>query len=425
MLHAIQQRSLCSFARLLISTCCLLVLFPVKSFATLPSLNLDEAIAKTLKQNSQLHQFNLNKSIIMAEHNLSGLKPGYDLNVDVENFAGTGEASGVSSAELTVALSSAIELGNKRASRLAVSDAKLYVHEIQRQALTLDVLGNLTRVFIDVLTTQEDSRLALEGVSLAQSLFLMVKTKADHGAASDAEVMRAKATLAQAKIRLSNFQQKMERQRMNLASFWGESDVQFGSVAGSLFTFGEVQSYESLIERVKSSPAMEVLASQVRLKEMEVNLAQSQNRADLSWQFGIKRLQESQDSSLVFGVSMPLFTGARNRGRTDSALAAREQVDAERSVFLIKLNTQLFAAYSQREQSIDVTQQLQRNVIPQLSKALKLTKEAYDRGRLKYQDWIIAQEELLRAKKQLIEAASTALINQTLIEQLTAEPLSK
>lgn len=425
MSHAIQQRNLCSFARLLISTFCLLVLFPVKSLATFPSLSLDEAIAKTLEQNPQLHQFNLNKGIIMAEHSLRGLKPGYDLNVDVENFAGTGEASGFSSAELTVALSSAIELGNKRASRLAVSDARLYIHEIQREAFTLDVLGNLTRNFIDVLATQEESRLALEGVSLAQALYSMVKTKADHGAASDAEVMRAKATLAQAKIRRSNLQRKLERQKMSLASFWGDSEVQFGRVAGSLFTFGEVQSYASLIKRVKSSPAMEVLASKIRLKETEVKLAQSQNRADLSWQLGIKRLQETQDTTLVFGISMPLFTETRNRGRTDSALAEREQIDAARSEALIKLNTQLFTAYSQRAQFIDVTHQLQRNVIPQLSEALRLTKEAYDRGRLKYQDWIASQQELLSAKKQLIEAARSALINQTLIEQLTAEPLSK
>ncbi|MCG8314176.1 MAG: TolC family protein [Pseudomonadales bacterium] len=424
MLIAIQQSGLCSFARLLLSTCCLLVLFPVTSYATLPSLSLDEAIVKTLKRNPQLHQFTLNKGVIMARHRLSGLKPTYNINIDVENFAGIGDTSGFSNTEFTVSLSSIIELGNKRASRLEVSDAELYSHEIQREVVTLDVLGDLTRYFIEVLTTQEESRLALEGVSLVQSLYVMVKNKTDVGAASDAEVMRAKAALAQANIRRSNLQRKLERQKLNLASFWGETDIEFSRVTGSLFTFGEVQSYASLFEQVKASPAMAVLASQVRLKEMEIKLARSQNRADLNWQFGVKRLQESQDSALVFGVSMPLFSEARNRARTDIALAAREQINAQRDGFLIKLNTQLFAAYSQREQAVDVTHQLQRNVIPQLSKALRLTKEAYDHGRLKYQDWITAQQELLSAKKQLIEAASSVLINQALIEQLTAEPLS-
>ncbi len=361
----------------------------------------------------------------MAERRLSGLKPGYDLNVDIENFAGTGKTNGFSSAELTVSLSSTIELENKSASRLAVSDAKLYTHEMQRKALTLDVLGNLTREFIEVLTTQEESSLALEGVTLSKSLYSMIKNKADSGAASDAEVMRAKAMLAQAKIRHSNLQRKLERQKMNLASYWGESNVQFSSVSGSLFTFGEVQSFASLFEQVKASPAMGVLASNIRLKEMEVKLAQSQNRADLRWQFGIKQLQETHDSALVFGVSMPLFKATRNRAHTDSALTAREQIDAERSASLIKLKTQLFAAYSQREQSIEETLQLKTNIIPQLTSALTLTKLAYDRGSLKYQDWITAQQELLNAKKQLIEAARTALINQALIEQLTAKPLTK
>lgn len=425
MLYAPKQRNLCSLARLLIIICCLLVLFPIKSFATLPSLSLNEAIKRTLQQNPQLHQFGFNKEVIIAERNLSDLSPGYDINIDVENFAGSGDANGFDNAELTVALSSSIELGNKRASRLAVSDAKLYTHEIQRQALTLDVLGNLTQHFIEVLTTQEESMLALEDVALSKSLHSIVKKKAERGAASDAEVMRTKAMLAQSNIRHNNLLRKLERQKMNLASYWGESYVTFGSVTGSLFNFGEAQPYAQLLEQVNASPVMQVFASQIRLKEMEVKLAQSQSQADVNWQFGIKQLQGTQDSTLVVGVSMPLFNGTRNRSRTDSALAARKQVDAERSGSLIKLNTQLFSAYSQREQSIDVTHQLQRNVIPLLTKTLTLTKAAYDSGRLKYQDWITAQQELLSAKKQLIDAASTALINQALIEQLTSEPLSK
>jgi len=55
---------------------------------------------------------------------------------------------------------------------------------------------------------------------------------------------------------------------------------------------------------------------------------------------------------------------------------------------------------------------------------LVLTQDAYEKGRYRYQDWIAAQEELLTAKQQLIEAATAAQLSQALIEQLTAEPLT-
>ena len=55
---------------------------------------------------------------------------------------------------------------------------------------------------------------------------------------------------------------------------------------------------------------------------------------------------------------------------------------------------------------------------------MDITRDAYDKGRLKYQDWIAAQQELLDAKQQRIETASAALLNQAVIEQLTATALT-
>ncbi|MCG8314313.1 MAG: TolC family protein [Pseudomonadales bacterium] len=403
----------------------LALVFPTSVFALNQPLTLNDAIAKTLTQNPQLHQFSLGDARLKAELELSGLKPGYELQVELENFAGTGESGGVDSAELTVSLSSVIELGNKQQSRLAVADAKLFAFEHQRKALTLDILGRLTADFISVLSTQEEIRLASDAVSLAQTLYVTVRNRAKRGAASDAEVSRAKALVARAEIQKDSLQQKLQRQKMALASYWGSTKISFGRVEGSLFAFSKIQPYQNLFERVKTSPALEVLASEVRLKDMEVKLSQSQNRANLSWQFGVRRLQESEDSALTLGFSMPLFSEKRNRSSVEAAMAERHQVDYKRTETIVRLHNLLFSAYSQREQFVGVVRRLQKDVIPNLEQALSVTKSAYDRGRLKYQDWIVAQQELLSAKQQLIVSASAVLLNQALIEQLTSQPLSE
>ena len=70
-------------------------------------------------------------------------------------------------------------------------------------------------------------------------------------------------------------------------------------------------------------------------------------------------------------------------------------------------------------------EQIRVEVLPALDKALVQTRDAYQRGRYSYIDWIAAQKELLDARFALIDAASTALLNQALIEQLTAEPLAE
>ena len=156
-----------------------------------------------------------------------------------------------------------------------------------------------------------------------------------------------------------------------------------------------------------------------------MRLAQSQNRADLSWQVGVRRYQASDDTGLTFGISVPLFAERRNSAAIEAALAERNNVEYRQQDSLLILHERLFDAYSQRQQFITSHQQLAQYVIPNLEQALDLTRDAYQRGRSNYQDWLNAQQELLQAKRHLLETATAVLLSQATIEQLTAEPVTQ
>jgi cobalt-zinc-cadmium efflux system outer membrane protein len=413
------------FTQMCRTTFALVVLIGTVDMTVAQPLTLKSAINKTLKHNLQLHQFEFTGLRLLAERESLGLKPGLELSTELENFAGTGIANGLNGAELTVSLSSVIELGSKLESRLALSGAMLDKFEVQKQVQTLDVLGELTSTFIQTLTTQHELSLSSQAVTLSEALVATVQKRAKRGAASDAEVMRAKAMLAQSAMQRDNFDRKLERQKVSLARFWGDTAVDFSRLEGDLFAFGQTLDFASLYQKVKLSPALTYFASELRLKDAAIRVAESQNRADLSWQFGVRRAQESNDTGLTIGFSMPLFTKSRNRGSINAALAERNAVEYRRADRLLLLHEQLYAAYSLRQQYIDVHRQLESLVIPDLEKALLITRKAYDQGRLKYQDWITAQQELLSAKQQLIETAAAALLSQATIEQLTAESLTE
>ena len=389
------------------------------------SLTLQAAIERTLQQNPQLHQFEFTRQRFVSERETSDLKPAYQLDVELENFAGTGEVESFDNAELTVALSSVIELGDKRKTRIDVADARLDVFELERQAQTLDVLGELTSSYVQLLATQNKLILATEAVSLSESLFNTVQKRSLSGAASDAEVLRAKAMSTQSNIQKEGLMRHLNRQMNALAHFWGSTTVDFSHVEGDLFAFGRSQPFSVLFDEVQQSPEIMFFASERRLKDAEARLIQTQNRADIGWQFGVRRFETTDDTGLTLGFSLPLFAENRNRGSVKSALAERNALEYRHSGRLLALHDRLYSAYSQREQFIAAHQQLKQSVIPDLEKALTLTRKAYDRGRLKYQDWITAQRELLNAKQELIETAATALLNQAVIEQLTAQSMAE
>lgn len=389
------------------------------------ALTLKEALTRTLAKNPQLYQYTFIQEATRAQRQTSALRPALELELAAENFAGSNNNKGFDSAEITLALSSVIELGGKREARLSFADARIIQAEWEKKATTLDVLGELTASYIESLATQANIQLAEESLALSQSLLKTVNTRSNKGATPEAEVMRAQAAVARAEIRLAALVERLERQKVRLARFWGDTTPTFSALEGSLFENETSEEFDQLYARVKTSPAIQVLASEARIKDAEVALARTGGRSDLTWRAGIRRFEETGDSAFTAGLSIPLFSKKRNSGEVKTALANRNAVDYARQDLLLRLHAQLFEAYSLRRQSIAAVNKTENEIIPALENALKLTRKAYENGRYRYLDLIAAQEELLATKQARIDAASTALISQALIEKLSSEALNQ
>ena len=111
------------------------------------SLTLKKAVAQTLEQNPRLHQYSFIKNGYSAQRQTQSLRPAIEIGLEVENFAGSGDTRGFDSAETTLALSSVIEMGDKRQARMSLMDERLSGVQWLQQATTLDVLGKLTQIY--------------------------------------------------------------------------------------------------------------------------------------------------------------------------------------------------------------------------------------------------------------------------------------
>lgn len=387
------------------------------------SLTLHDALTRVIKNNPELEVFELKQRQIDGLKQAAKQAPGFDLTIETDNVFGTGEVSGVKGAELTVALSSVIEMGDKQRLRVSFLDAKKQLTTTQKQVRALDLLAAASQNFINVLSLQAKLELAVDTVSLMSNNLQAVSKRAKQGATSQAEVLRAKAALTQAELALNEVRQRLNSQKMLLAAHWGAQKINFDSVKGELFSFAEVKPFDTLFAQVKGSPALEALANEYRMLDAQLKLVQSQSSADLNWQVGVKRLQGSADMALSAGISMPLFADKRNEGNIAAASAAKDQVLYHKKARLLSLRAQLFDAYQRRAQQLDSVKQIKLELIPTLTQALTLIQKAYEQGRYSYLEWTAAQQELLTAQLSLIDAATSVLRNQTLIEQLTAQPL--
>ena len=387
-------------------------------------LTLSEALSRTMAQNPGLQVFDFRLQGLDGRRITADQNPALEAGLEVENFLGSDNLRGVDGAEYTLSLSSVLELGGKRQARVSVVDSRYGRVEAERRAETLDVLGQVTQRFVATLALQEKLELAADAVALTEATHEIVTRRADRGAAPQAEVMRARAALTRSRIEQSRVLSEYESRKIALASLWGDTRPDFQSLEGDLFQFGSSDSFEILYQRVSESPAIQIYASERRVREAEVQLARSQSESDIRWQVGVRQFEETDDSALVGGFSVPLFSGRRNRGEVQAALAARDEVRYRREDTLLRLHSRLFEAYRQRQQNIEAVEQIRGQMLPDLSDALSQTREAYQKGRYSYVEWTAAQRELLSARQALVDAATMALLNQALIEQLTAQPLA-
>ncbi|MFT6897802.1 MAG: cobalt-zinc-cadmium efflux system outer membrane protein [Paraglaciecola sp.] len=386
-------------------------------------LTLSDAIRLALAENPSLKVFSFRDDALQGQLQTANLKPAYELGVATENFAGTGGFNGVGSAELTVSLSSTIEMGGKRKARTEIYSQSRSHQEAKRQVASLELLGEVTRRYIDVLAAQQRVILATEAAELAKMTLRVVKKRSKAGSTPEAEVKRAQAAEAQSQLALLSGQQQLSYLKVALAALWGETSPVFATVSGDLFNFGQDVDFELLYAKMETNPAIQVFAAQQRLKDAEVRLAKTESSSDINWSVGVRRFQDTSDTAITAGFSMPLFSSKRNSGAVSAALASRNEVFVQKEVALLKMHTQLFRAFSNRQQAIISAQKLQSEIVPALEDALSETQQAYERGRYGYLEYVSARQELLRARQTLIASAAAALTYGADIEQLTAEPL--
>ncbi|GAC34292.1 TolC family protein [Paraglaciecola polaris] len=386
-------------------------------------LTLSDAIRFSLAENPSLKVFSLRDVALQGQLQTANLKPAYELGVATENFAGTGGFNGIGSAELTVSLSSTIEMGGKREARAGLYSQSRSHLQAQRQIESLELLGEVTRRYIEILAAQQRVILATQAAELAEMTLRVVKKRTKAGSTPEAEVKRAQAAEAQSQLALLSGQQQLRYLKVALAALWGETSPSFTSVSGDLFNFGQDVDFEVLYAKIEKNPAIQVFATQERLKDAEVRLAKTESTSDINWSVGVRQFQEMNDTAITAGFSMPLFSSKRNSGAVSAALASRNEVFVQKEVALLNMHTQLFRAFSNRQQAIISAQKLQNEIIPALEEALSETQQAYERGRYSYLEYVSARHELLIARQTLIESAAAALTYGADIEQLTAEPL--
>ncbi len=388
-------------------------------------LSLREALARTLQSNPDLAAYQFVLKAQDGRIDQAGYKPNPTLNSTLENVLGTGENKNLKAAELTIGLSQLIELGGLRGQRVAVAQSARETLETEGHIARLDVLAETARRFVSLVSQQEEHQLTHLAVELAEKTAGTVERRVSAAKSPLAERDRAAVALERAKTADAHAEHELMSARYDLVASWGAVRPDFELAAADLYALPTIADYDQLLTALENTPDLSRYLSESRLHDSEIKLALASRNPGVEVGAGLRRLQVTQDTALVFSFSVPLPVYNRNQGLVAEAEARKQGAAAQRAAALVKARAQLFRGYRELLDRRNEVTSLRERALPRMEAALKATEYAYERGRYSYLELVDAQRELLAVKGSLIEAAAQYHLTLIEIERLTGTPLSQ
>ena len=394
------------------------VVFPT---AAADDLTLNDALTRVADSHPDLRLFGARGDVLAAERDRAALRPALIAGANVENAFGSGESSGLRSAELTLTLASVLERGGKLDARRILAQQRIDALAVQRETKRLDLLAEVARRYLAAVAAQKQREITQLDIAQRQRTVAGARQRLQAGASPESVVLTAQAALARAELDRARAEQRLIAARQHLAALWGERDPDFEVVARDPLKLPAIDDFSALAALLQSTPELAQFADEQRIREARLQLARSSGTADLDWQVGVRRLQATDDFGLVGSVSMPL--GSRSRAQPEIRVAEAElaSLEIERDVKGLALYSTLAEAHGRYRVARVEVQRLQNDVLPKLAQAETAAERAYRAGAISYLEWAQLQSERTAVRRQQLDAALDAQRALIEIQRLTGQ----
>jgi len=367
-------------------------------------LTIKEAAAKALLQNPTLSAFSLEKRVKEAQTLQAGLRPNPHLEIEVDDAAGSGEFTGFDHSEITVQLGQLIELGGKRAARVNASRISEKLADWDYNGKRLDVLTEVNKTFIEVLRTQHKVSLSEDLIKLGNQFYDAVSARVRTGKVAPIQKVKAGVVLSTFKLETKKSKMMLEQYRRKLSSTWGSIEPDFLSVVGNLFEISPVPPLEMLNQKISETPYVQRWKTLEDRRKAILELEQAKRTPDITIKGGYRRLEQTNDNAITFGVSVPLKFFNRNQGAISEAQNNLAKTKEERRAAEIIANKNFLEAYQALVFAHSQASTLHSETIPAAQKSFDGINEGYRFGKFSFLDVLDTQKILFQTKEQYLDA---------------------
>jgi cobalt-zinc-cadmium efflux system outer membrane protein len=377
-----------------------------------------------LERSPELASFSWEVRVREARALQAGLRPNPELEIELENFGGTGDASEFDSNESTLLLAQRIETAGKRPTRRRAAELDAEVASWEYEAARVGVFASVVKAFVGVLAAQEGVALTEELVRIAESSVESVERLVSAGATPRAERTRAAVEAAAGRVDLATARRSLEAARAELAATWGSLSPSFARAEGELGLVPAPPALEAVRSWLERNPKLARWDREITRREAVVALEDAQRISDVVAKAGVRRLAETDDTAFVAQLSLPLPIFDRNQGLRAAARRDLRKAHHERRAVYARLAASLESAYQEVAARFEEVTRLRQEILPGAREAFEQVRAGYLRGFFRNVDVLDAQRRLFELRLREIDALRAYHEAAAEVERITGTALA-
>ena len=274
-----------------------------------------------------------------------------------------------------------VELGGKRAKRIAVGEATVRAGEAEIAATVAQVRNDVRRAYFGQLLAESRLTLLREQRDLSMRARDTAQARFDAGSAPRLEVLQAQLALAAAENEATAAEGTTSAARAALNALLAQpldtpttlsTDVDTGEPLGTMaaLTLAQMASTEllSLDRQIEAQRARVALADALRIPDVTPTFTLT-HRAEPDFTYGWRA---------GAAITLPLFT--RHRAGVLVEQTTLDQLDAQRQATLVRIQGDVTAASLRAQAQRQLFVRYRDEIIPQAQQVEQLAQDAYQLG---------------------------------------------
>lgn len=353
-------------------------------------VSLDEAVARALAASVAVKARDERVGSAEAGIRQSGVLPNPQVDVELENFAGSGPFRHLNDSELTLGVSQRIERSGKRGGRVAVAEAERDIAAIERDRSRLDVAVEARRAFFDVCAAEALLKVRKASLDSARQIEGMAVRRVRAARDPLTVKLRAEIQSAEARGAYDRAVLALDTAKKKLASLWGDPGTSFGVDDAALFAVPDADPEA----RFSASPDLKISEAEVRRAASKAALENAYARSDVSVGLGVRRFENGGDLAGVLSLSVPLAVFDGNDGNIERAAAERRAAELEAIEVRRVVERDAVALQHEVKAARAEALAIRKDLLPRAEEALRAARRGYDAGAFSYLELSESQRTL-------------------------------